>query len=1426
MFRRLLWSLLVLALAGCQPYIDHEQADFASEVRSFGPKRQLELIALQGDQRSLLLVFNQPLRQLEDSELNAPFQIEIQPAVEVASTTLEGMASVRVTFAKPLAASSSYAIEVPSGWRSMTGVALVAPISRRWDTPRPQIESANVVGGQPPAPGSPLRLAHGQWLELSVNQPVVLGSLRNALSLESLDDPSRKIACELRAGRDNEGNPNLRHFLLRPDVLRENSTYRLTLAAGVKGLEGPLRSDRPQELLIDSYRPLRYLGPPKVPGRSPVVLEFSDEVSPQEIARCLHSVPAGLTTAAVKVDPKNPQRLHLEFGSELPRRLILTGLTSVDGARLEEPVSIELTASADSDVQAGGTRTEPLVPIPLTGRILAGLGTGHDLATWRLSLDQAIAASVAPETLWSGTARAFWERARPIFAARRLPLIDGDSPVLGPGPAKPGFLAVRCREKSSRITRGLAVVSDLDMITASTPGGLRVKVCRRASGAPVSGCALILRGVKAAKIGESVRTDASGEALLDWGPEDKRPWPMFVVATAGKDQTFLPVGPIPPEAPGSLPSAFLTTDQPYYGPGREIVLTGFTWRKPALANTATVAIVPLSGGRAAGQMSVTIDESGLLQGRCAAPGQPGQYRLVLDERSSTAFRVCPVAQEGESYDLALVRAADKWKGTLTRKGARHRSVGLRAYLVSLPGQGDEVDGWSPLMGHRPAWETLAYAASDDEIHFSSPDPGAGGLIQLEAFDLDQPSLVVARTQQEIPAAHPCLQLQFEPAVQGPGQQIVVPVVSGNSDIQAEISAALMLRASDGDWQQIEVRPVLDEPWTLRFREPGLYRLLVRATLSGGQVLESTWERQIQVRDLADPDLTVEPKVAMPGATLTPALDPQEAGREVWLQLSSGGQPESGRFAAVAADGTLPPLTVEVARTLALEVRTQQLVSPRWGEQRALWQTHSTPVPLGPLSRKAELNLAVSRDDGVDAKPQAGQDLRLTLQRMGPGDGWTGVVMVSSTLQGWPSPPPALLHSFLGQPAPSNAPRGTYPLLDEGFAGCPSEIRIPVALEPESQLSLSGPAASGSYRCWAIGRDDAGRFAWAQVATELDPVSSWKPFLPWGARVGDSFEAGLTFQSGPAETGAIGLTGTALVNEGRLAPSGYLRTAGVAKPGSSYSLRFNYGLSQTASDSRRLGWELGHGGKRHQQDARLEVFDTPPVPRGGQLAILQTGVEGRLAVKGSQPWRLHLHAPQTMGEGGGAEEATVSVFGPTGSLGKVHLRPGTPHLEMQGAGPGTVTIAHEGGPPITYNLFRLQPDTGETAPWGARLYLMRQMVNEAGAAVSRLTIGKPSRVVIDLVNPAPLESVRVRMPLPGGVRPLALRKAREGTPAPKWSSGPGFVDFDLSSLPAGEFVWELEVSPEVAGDYLWPTAQATASGGLQALSGSSRVKVER
>lgn len=168
-----------------------------------------------------------------------------------------------------------------------------------------------MVGRQAPPPGTPLRLAHGESIELGFNQPVVAWSQRTDSGVSTSGRERCRLRAESRQGWGRAGRSC--RFLLRPDQLQENATYRLALAAGVKGLEGPLRGDRPQELLIDSYRPLRYLGPTELSRRSPVVLEFSGEVSPQEVVRCLQTTPIGLNPTAVKADPQKPRRLRLEF---------------------------------------------------------------------------------------------------------------------------------------------------------------------------------------------------------------------------------------------------------------------------------------------------------------------------------------------------------------------------------------------------------------------------------------------------------------------------------------------------------------------------------------------------------------------------------------------------------------------------------------------------------------------------------------------------------------------------------------------------------------------------------------------------------------------------------------------------------------------------------------------------------------------------------------------------------------------------------------------------------------------------------------------------------------------------------------------------------------------------------------------------------
>jgi hypothetical protein len=1115
----------------------------------------------------------------------------------------------------------------------------------------------------------------------------------------------------------------------------------------------------------------------------------------------------------------------LDFQDKLPRRLLLLpGLESSELHSLKEQVLIELRPPPVSAPSA------TLVPIPLPGggRKLAG-GGAQQTTSWRLTLQQALAASTTPEASWKGREPLSWEQGKPAFKADKR-LTARDWPVLAKGDQPRGFLSVRRSASDGSVQRALVVGTDLGLSAVSTAAGVRVKVRSLASGRPLAGCALTLHGLVGA-FGDKVKSDAKGEALLPWGPAEKRPDPLFLVASlpsrkpsSSLDQTFTPLQPIPKATPRP-PVGFLITDRPHYAAEQDVTIRGFLWKKPGPGAHRSLKLALFGeDGEVASSTTVSVAENGFWEGVCRAPKAEGRYTLELEvpggERTRTQFRVCPKAQEEESYTLELVKKPDDgFSATLAREGARHRAVGLRAYLLPLAERNSEVQGWTPLTGQQAAWTPLGTTTKDQQLSFKVPGPAGGGTLIVEAFDADQPTLILARTHQELVVTEPFLALSFEQRESGPGLQTVLPLVRGWQGATADISGVLMMRSSAfPDWKEVETRPALQEPWSFRLREPGEYRLLWRAALLGGPVVEGIWEREVSAADLADPELTVEPPVAMPGATLLPFMPARDGGKEFWMRTISGAF-EEGRFATAGGDGKLPPWTVDFARALAVSISTEVAEAPKWGRQRARWRRRRTPVPLGQLSRRADLSLSVQRADGVNAPVQAGQSLRVTTQLNGPGDGWTGVVLCNPTLAGWPAPAPPMLSSFLGTPPPVSVLPDTYPLLTPSTDAA-TLARSGMALDPEASVVMPAPNAAGTYRWWAIARDDLGRFGWAETTTEVGEISRWSAFAPWGARAGDSFEAGVRFVSGPSESGPLGLTATALVGAGRLSPTGYQRTAGVVKPANTYLLGFRYQLGQEVKDPVRLAWELGHGGKLHQQDAVLEVFDSPPVPRGLGLAGLSRGAIRRVPVPGALPWRLTLRPPEKSDE-----EALIQLHGPRGSLGKVRLKAGSPPVPLQGAGPGTVQIEHIGGPPIAYEMSRLEPDQGATQAWAAQLYLFRHLVDASGTAVDAAVVGESYRVRIDLVNPSALPTARLRIPLPGGIRPLALEAAREGTPTPDWRVSAGEVEFELEDLAEGEFVWELVVEAQVAGDYLWPTALATtADGSLQALSGSSRLVV--
>ena len=1428
MWRRLLWACLLLSLVSCQPYLDHEEGGFntfGAELPDFGPKRQLELKRIEGDQRSLLFVFNQPLRRPEDTG-QPPFVPTFNPPVTVAQAGYEGVAGVRLTFAEPLPAATEYKLHLPAGWRAATGVRLPRHIERRWTTPRPALQEIGIEGESTPAPsGEPLVLPAGRGLELVFNQPVALGSVRNALRWTTLDG-GKQGEWTLEAQPDQFGVDDHTRLLFRP-TLTDKGTYRLALGPGIKGLQGPLRGQQIRDFLVRGAVPLLYLGQRRIASdpSGQVVLPWSAPLKPAELARCLVTVPLG-ARPSIAPDPDGPSRLRLTWVGQPARRLILlAGLTAVDGQRLSEDVNIELQrASEAAAVELG------MVPISLgAGRSLPG--ASGKTASWILSLEQALAVSQLAQATWDGSQALSWERAKPDFQA---PAGAPQWPVLPKGKRASGFLLVRRTAADGTVRRALASGSELALQTVSTESALQIRVTTLASGQPAAGCELWLRRLESLSQSPVVRTDANGEASLPW-PRDPGT-PLFLVARHGQSTTFTPVRtPPPPAAP--LPAAFLLIDPPFCAPGQPVQVRGFRWTKRALSSLgASRQEEPVTARlRLRDEQNVLhesselqLDSDGFLQGQFLAPDRPGLYRAGLSlpdgGLSEVYFRVCPEAAERETYSLSVEQSENGLSVVLERGGALHRQAGLRAFLLPPAALRQEQQGWTAVSDQLPARQAIPVKPGAKEGEFDIRlvgDTSLGGTLLVEAYDLKQPELVLCRTSQPVEPTVPYLEFELAQSTPGSVHQAVSPSVVGWDGDPPHISGELLLRTpGSSEWKESDARAVLvgpsvNEPWSPRLHQPGEYRLILRALLPNGPELEAVWEKELTATELGHEGLAVEPKLAFPGDSLVATLSAADQQDDVWLDCAAAGL-SLGGWRSFRDEGRLQPITIPFVRDDHWTLSTRSQTLPSWGAQRARWIERSTPVPLAPISREARLSLSLERSDGLKTDARAGENLRVRVEKMGEGVGWKGVLGWRPALPEWELPEPALLDSFLGQPALPLGLEEGYPLLPAG--GYQVDSLTGWSLDEVAELTLAAPDQAGAYRWWAIARDSVGRFGSAQVVLELADVSRWSATVPWGVRPGDEFEAGIKFVSGPAETGPIGLTATAVGGE-NLSPSGYVRTAGVAKPGATNVLQFDYEAPEDAKGPLSLAWDLGHQGALHTQQAKVQVFETPSVPRGLGLAVLQPGVQRRIPVQGNLPWRLVLHPP------GAGQETLLSLYGPAGSLGKVHLRPGAEAVTLQGAGPGTVGISSLAGPAVSYEMFRLSPDDGTIAAWGSRVYLFRGLTDLSGEPVTRPKAGERYRVVLDLVNPAPLGHLQLRVPLPGGTRPVAL-KGGPGGGATDWKEDAGAVVFEVSDLQPGEFLWELEVEAVAAGDYLWPTAQAvTPDGAVQALSGSGILTVE-
>ena len=256
------------------------------EVEFMSPKGQLA-----ERPRQVVVMFNQPMLAL-GAALSTPSPIVISPEVATRSYWVGTRIAVLVP-EDPFPLASRFEIRVPAGVRSASGLALSRDVTAAFETPRPALLNLWPRPGRKDCnPLQPFILLTNQPVDSDrLAQVVSFGLERGGTIPATVSIPS---ASELKAlvreldVWDFPEAPDGTVFVARPaSPLPLDTPFRIHVAEGLVGREGPLPSTVSQDYKYRTYGPLRVVGTgcgahcsPDEPWEASV--EFSNPVSVKE----------------------------------------------------------------------------------------------------------------------------------------------------------------------------------------------------------------------------------------------------------------------------------------------------------------------------------------------------------------------------------------------------------------------------------------------------------------------------------------------------------------------------------------------------------------------------------------------------------------------------------------------------------------------------------------------------------------------------------------------------------------------------------------------------------------------------------------------------------------------------------------------------------------------------------------------------------------------------------------------------------------------------------------------------------------------------------------------------------------------------------------------------------------------------------------
>lgn len=1399
---KLLTSLFLLCLlgctmlSGCQPYPDSEETlvGLRAEGVDFGVRHELKVADFKGDSKSLILIFNQPLQELDNEGEEAPFQPSLVPRVPVESVVREGAAGVRVNFAAPLPPARVYTATVPTGWRALTGAAMVRPQTVSWETRRPVL--TRMSASVPLSDWVP-----GQPLAMHFNQVVDLESLSKHLTLEVSSSGEKLDSRQWSVQPDPESSQAVQLTLRDVPVGRR---LKLRLAPGLESASGTLESLKEVEYEIGPPDALYCKSPTvqEVVAGSPPFLEFSAAVAEEHLKRYL----SGVDWGATELTTSDGKRYEFRWPQGLPEERVevdlLQGLQSEDGHRLKEGMHFTLNPPAAHPPKP--LELLSYLTLPKASTVLElPTDKGTEVATWALSERQFFQLLQVDDRRWREGKKLPQELSKPSYRAK----VEKSRTRTRFLPSKPlwltqrayGAFLVRITSKGKFERRFLVLRTDLNPALLSL--NQRIAVQSKLSGVQVD---VLDRGLKSLEVG---RADEKGFCLL------AGPWktaPRLLKVSKGSQFQLLEIHELALDAAEVLPG-LVWANGAVFESNSEMTFFGVWWGEGELG---AVELLDRRGEKLLEQRS--FQRAGrFFRGTVRVPDTPGRYSLTLPakaaEKNAFHFTVTdhPVLAEHPSSLTLEKNEAGRYQGAYTWDGPGAHQLGLKAVLRARPAR---VDGWEKAMEGRPSEipvkvESSPTLGGGTFLVDTLPSVHGGWSLDLELHDTRDEQRVFRRTTTLVGEDDLNL-LGVEQRLDSSGNLLAKFRFRLARDEAREVSCELDYRGNDG-WHVLqrgepERAPDGSYDWPVPLQQGQTLRLTCRYSDAEGGRFSQSFRSRVPIFGSAWQPLEASEETVESGQEVALQWPESAAQGRLWVGTMIGDQLRALDYRARDSQGTLgtivvPELTPGVSEVAVFAV----------GSERNLWLARLK------VDKTALVAEGVTQLDGEREleEVEAGQTLALTLE----GEEAERVVAWWDQQAG---------QNFSGRERSAWA--GLLESLEHPLATIHGNLRGELVgpLSPGGPLSLKAPEEAGRFRLcvmWSSGR----LLHFAEHDLEVLPSARWRAMVPAFVRTGDLFSAGVRFWSDPAAVAPTGAT-TSVELDSELLPTTYYSTAALVEPGEFGDMLFSYRTPGSFWEDQgfRLRWELGVEGEAWPVEVTLKPKSLEGSEEPYRSRFLGKGAL-RFNLADTQLWKVGFQARAGQAENDQPESQLELEAERLGTM-EVNLDAEHPLRRLCLSGGETLQVRHLTGSPVQVEVHKVLPRM-DFRRLASSAYLLTKIGNEDGTPLDKageVKLDQDFLLSAHLVVAREGRLGRLRVPLPGGVEPLGcwLGGSEETEPL-AWEAKETEIVVSLPDLVPGEYSIQISLGATVPGDFAWPAAALiSAEGETIARARSTRLTI--